>query len=252
MCNFFAFILEKNYTGQKNFTRAPPVVPVTNMRYEVGFSLRWRIENKFPDLELESTDLAGHVETPGFGELADQEFFMASRTNTFTLDLPEDLERIVGEGKLVVNLSVNTKVFEGWKEVVFYSDGPTFKFYPERKNWQATEDACVEKGGHLASLSNWKERKELEALDLGGENQVWLGGTVDPAAEGNWSWSDGEEWDRWSDGGQVWDVWEENYPTEDPRKTKLAFYSESKLWRNYNPKAWIPYICKTTVKIDRH
>ena len=30
---FFAFNLEKNYTRQKKFTQAPPVVPVTNMRY---------------------------------------------------------------------------------------------------------------------------------------------------------------------------------------------------------------------------
>ena len=30
---FFAFNLEKNYTRQKKITQAPPVVPVTNMRY---------------------------------------------------------------------------------------------------------------------------------------------------------------------------------------------------------------------------
>ena len=30
---FFAFNLEKNYTGQKKFTQAPLVVLVTNMRY---------------------------------------------------------------------------------------------------------------------------------------------------------------------------------------------------------------------------
>ena len=33
-CQFCAFNLEKNYVGQKKFTQAPPVVPVTNIRYQ--------------------------------------------------------------------------------------------------------------------------------------------------------------------------------------------------------------------------
>ena len=32
-CQFFAFNLEKNYTGQKKITQTTPVVSVTNMRY---------------------------------------------------------------------------------------------------------------------------------------------------------------------------------------------------------------------------
>ena len=123
---------------------------------KAGFSLRWRIEN-IHDLESERRSLAGRVQTPDFGKDVDKEFFMTSRTNTFTLDLPEDLGQISEESKLFVNLSVNTKVYEGWREAVHFSDGPTFKFYPERKNWQAAEEACVEKGGQLASLVDWKE-----------------------------------------------------------------------------------------------
>ena len=33
---FFAFYLEKNYSGQKKFTQTPSVVSVTNMRYAPG------------------------------------------------------------------------------------------------------------------------------------------------------------------------------------------------------------------------
>ena len=91
----------------------------------------WRIEDN-SDLESESRSLAGRVETPDFGKDVDKEFFMTSRTNTFTLDLPGDLERISEEGKLVINLSVNTKVFEGWREAVYYSDSPTVKFLKYR------------------------------------------------------------------------------------------------------------------------
>ena len=36
---FFRVTSEKIYTGQKNFTRTPPVAPVTNMRYEQRFEL---------------------------------------------------------------------------------------------------------------------------------------------------------------------------------------------------------------------
>ena len=32
-CQFFCVHSGKIYTGQKKFTQAPPVVPVTNMRY---------------------------------------------------------------------------------------------------------------------------------------------------------------------------------------------------------------------------
>ena len=32
---FFAFNLEKNYTGQKKFKQAPPVVPVINIGYVI-------------------------------------------------------------------------------------------------------------------------------------------------------------------------------------------------------------------------
>ena len=33
----FRVQFEKNYTGQKKFTQAPPVVPVTNVRYVMYF-----------------------------------------------------------------------------------------------------------------------------------------------------------------------------------------------------------------------
>ena len=36
---FFAFNLEKNYTGQKIFTQTPSVASVTNIGYEIEFSV---------------------------------------------------------------------------------------------------------------------------------------------------------------------------------------------------------------------
>ena len=43
---FFTFNLEKNYTRQNKFTQAPPVVPVTNMRF-VSADLRMIIPAQF-------------------------------------------------------------------------------------------------------------------------------------------------------------------------------------------------------------
>ena len=41
---FFRIKSEKNYTGQKKFTRAPPVAPLTNMRYEEDMTLLMMVE----------------------------------------------------------------------------------------------------------------------------------------------------------------------------------------------------------------
>ena len=40
-CQFFLFNLEIITPGRKKFTQAPPVVPVTNMRYVCNSYARW-------------------------------------------------------------------------------------------------------------------------------------------------------------------------------------------------------------------
>ena len=51
---FFAFNLEKNYTRQKKFTQAPPVVPVTNMRYARKIAMICVIHLSPPPQRIES------------------------------------------------------------------------------------------------------------------------------------------------------------------------------------------------------
>ena len=129
----------------------------------IDFSLKWRIENKFPNLELVTTKLHGYAETPNLGGVVEEEFFMADRSNKFALELPIDLEHRIGDGKLMIDITVETH--EGRNEDVFYSDGPTFKHHPERKTWQDAENTCIEEGIHLASVVSWQERDELMVLD---------------------------------------------------------------------------------------
>ena len=64
---------------------------------------------------------------------------------------------------------------------MIYSAGPTFKFHPQRKSWEEAEEACIEEGGHLASVRSLNEVKELLALDVGSTDKVWIGGTLDSA-----------------------------------------------------------------------
>ena len=156
-----------------------------------ALSLKWRIENKFPNLELVSTKLNGNVETPNFGGKFEEEFYLADRANTLTLDLPRDIDNTLGDRKLVIHIKVDTEVIEVWREAVLYSDGPTFKFYPERKTWEEAAKTCVDAGTHLAPMLNWREREEMLAFN---EKQLWIGGAFNDSDSG-WSWVDGEAWE---------------------------------------------------------
>ena len=198
-------------------------------------SLSWKIENDHSNLELVSRNMVGHVKTPDFGKHVATEFYMKDRSSNFILELPDNLEDMIGDSRLVVNLHVDTRASTGWKEGVQYSDGSNFKYYPEKKTWQAAENSCSNVGTHLASVTSWRERNELMAL---GEKQLWIGGFFN----GNWTWIDGEKWEV-----TMWDE-DRDYPKQESRNTKLAFY-ETGLWRNYFPRATFPFVCKTTMNM---
>ena len=117
----------------------------------MGLKLKWRIQNRFPDLELVSAQLSGHVETPGFGGKYDEELYKADRSSKFSLRLSNYLEKMPEDGTLVVNLQGETAQVIGWNESVIFSAGQTFQFHSERKSWEEAEKVCKEEGGHLAS-----------------------------------------------------------------------------------------------------
>ena len=97
-----------------------------------GFRLKWKIENKFPDLILMSNSLSGEIRTPRFGGAYDEEFFQADRRTTFQWNLTKDMD--MSQNRLNVQLEVDLGKGEDWDEVVEYRDGaPKFVHYPTRR-----------------------------------------------------------------------------------------------------------------------
>ena len=201
-----------------------------------GFLLKWEIRNIHSDLEIASSRVNGQVETPGLGEEYADEMYKADRKNTFTLELPQNIDEVLGAGKLVVDLKVSTSI----GDTVQYMAGQTFKYFSTRKTWPEAERSCLDEGSHLASVLNFKEHVDVK---LAPEVQksvdtFWLGGTYD-LSKGSWSWVDGHKWE--------WDYWDKTHNDNDPKKTKLVYYTRGQVWRSYSPKAKLPYVCKTTV-----
>jgi cysteine-rich repeat protein len=55
-------------------------------------------------------------------------------------------------------------------------------------NWLAAKTDCIAREGHLVTISNFDENKQVSTINVG---QVWMGLT-DEAAEGRFVWDDGE------------------------------------------------------------
>merc|ERR1719487_1188212 len=56
------------------------------------------------------------------------------------------------------------------------------------------KNACLERGGTLASIQNSEEQAAMATLaSAHGKKKYWLGGD-EMVAEGKWSWADGSEW----------------------------------------------------------
>ena len=58
----------------------------------------------------------GGYQTPGFGGEYDERFYKADRVYHAVLEFPADLAEQVGGGRLVVEVEVDTRVEEGWRE----------------------------------------------------------------------------------------------------------------------------------------
>ncbi|XP_038587365.1 type-2 ice-structuring protein-like isoform X1 [Micropterus salmoides] len=73
-------------------------------------------------------------------------------------------------------------------------DGRCFLYVPRSMSWAAAERNCMSMGGHLASVHNIQEYREIQSLILRAtQNQglAWIGGS-DAQQDGVWFWSDGK------------------------------------------------------------
>ena len=158
-----------------------------------GFRLSWRIDKRYPDLELTTSEVGQTVQTPGLGDSWDGEFYKDSHTYISTLLFPGNLAELVGDGSLVIEVEVDTREEEDWVEYVETNKGTAskYKLYEMKKTWQDAETYCQREGGHLTSILTEEEQKEVSAV--AGGRQAWIGGT-DEGIHGAWQWTDGSLW----------------------------------------------------------
>ena len=107
----------------------------------------------------------------------------------FVLELPLVVQDKADD--IVFEIQVNVRDNNEWSSQ--YREGPRYvsdySVTTGEMSWQSAEDFCVKKGGHLASVKNIWDRKEINAR--GSDNlKYWIGGT-DRKLEDVWVWLDG-------------------------------------------------------------
>ena len=68
-------------------------------------------------------------------------------------------------------------------------------------NYSQAEKFCEQAGGHLATLTSWRENLAVQSiLDDASYDEYWLGAS-DEEWEGSWKWTTGEafDWTNWDD-----------------------------------------------------
>lgn len=90
--------------------------------------------------------------------------------------------------------------------VISYN-GHTYARFDEVMTWEDAEAFCENAGGHLVTISGWREQLIVsELISDGAYSTYWLGAT-DKDWEGAWKWVTNEDFD--------WTNWHENQPDND-------------------------------------
>ena len=149
-------------------------------------------------LEVLVSTLNGTIETPWFGKSFERSYFLKDRHHHVVLEFPKNMASRLGEGSLVIDLEVDTRVEEGWQETVEIREGPRYTEEIPQENWKFVEQHCVELGGHLASVHSEWEHNELNRIRKKKANgaptqHIWLGATRIKDWEqhseiGEWRW----------------------------------------------------------------
>ncbi|XP_036452963.1 ladderlectin-like [Colossoma macropomum] len=116
-----------------------------------------------------------------------------------------------------------------------------FSVFTTSANWLASEQNCVNMGGHLASVHSSEEYTFIRALVLNvtsSNSRTWLGAT-DAVQEGVWVWTDGSAFDyiNWSTGqpdnaGSAENCMEMNFPVN---------------WNDVTCNSLFPSVCAKTI-----
>ena len=139
----------------------------------------------------------GSIETSQFKEIFDEGSFRDDKLYHLVLEIPDDLKDQMASGTLVIELEVDIRQAEGWKEEVHFLKGHGYTRPFPVKNWEGAKAHCESEGKRLAAvLSEW-EQKQVDSL-TSPSIERWLGGT-DVEQEGEWKWTDGSpfRFTRW-------------------------------------------------------
>ena len=116
--------LEANYRYQfanKGLLNLGKDKPIPGMR------MSWRIEDRYPDLYLQTGDIGSTIRTPGWGaHNTDAEFYKHDHSYTASLMTPQSLATELGSRSLEVILDVDTRDTKEYVEVKIARENGTF------------------------------------------------------------------------------------------------------------------------------
>ena len=161
-----------------------------------------RVRPYVEGFEVRVRNSSGFIRSPGYGEEFDYGHYETNRYHQVVVELPEDIQQLVGDGRLVVELEVDTREEEGWLEWVEFIEEPKYTLYKDdtlKMNWTESEKHCGREveGGHLASILNSLESEEAVEVMEGKASpwgSTWIGANHLEQKK-VWSWSDGSPWE---------------------------------------------------------
>ena len=181
---------------------SPDIQNSQENKQNTRFRLTWKMED-LPTQEVTIQEVGTMVKTPGFGQSSfNGSKYMVDHAYKSQILFQKDLKKQVNSGSLVIQLEVDIREEEGWKEEVVVTEQSKwgrekYKMFAHILTWEGAEVICKEWGGHLASLKSEKDQQEILAFikktQHNNEFMVWLGAT-DVAEEGVWQWADGSPW----------------------------------------------------------
>ena len=147
--------------------------------------------------EIKMWNLNGTITSPWYKGDFQYDYYLEDRDLHIVLEFPSDIKDQVGSGSLNIDLEVDMREEEGWKEQFKYSGilpqgysvsdlGYAYKVHKEKKNRKQAEDECAKEGGHLAYVASAEANEEFRRVAyLADVELVWLGGRSD---QGVLSW----------------------------------------------------------------
>ena len=144
-------------------------------------------------MEIISRSLNGSMQRPRL--VNETELSNSNFMSHIVLDFPENIADTIGNGRLVVNIEMESEY-----DSIAYNEGSRYTGYKKPAHqWLDAEIFCQEKGGHLASVHSLWEQDDLTRA-VAGKYYVWLGASYNEKL-GTWQWTDGSGW-----GHPIWDV----------------------------------------------